>query len=254
MRKITVCLAAAAALLIAQRAGASAAELKVFSTIGVQAALEELTPAFEKETGDKLNITWATAVALTKRVQAGETPDVMILTSATLGALAKDGKAAVKVTPIASSGIAVVVKAGAAKPDIATPEAFKQTLLNAKSIAYSDPAAGGASGVYIGKMLTRMGIADAMKAKTHFPPPNGNSAHLVVNGEAEIAMQQTPEVMGVKGIDMVGTLPGDLNNITHFAAGVGATTKQANAAHALINFLTSPQATAVFKAHGLTPG
>ncbi|MGC1865218.1 MAG: substrate-binding domain-containing protein, partial [Pseudolabrys sp.] len=157
-------LAAIAVFLIAQAGLVKAAEVKVFSTIGVQAALEELAPKFEQATGSKLNITWATAAILVKRVQAGETADLMVLTKQSLDALTKDNKATAGADAIfASSGMAVVVKKGAPKPDISTPDAFKQALINAKTIAYSDPAAGGASGVYFAKLLERMGIADQMK-------------------------------------------------------------------------------------------
>jgi len=247
-------LAALAALLILQAGFASAAEIKVFSTIGVQAALEEMAPKFEKASGNKLNITWATAAILVKRVQAGETADLFILTKQSLDALLKDGKASPgSETTFASSGMAVVVKKGAPKPDISTPEAYKQALLKAKAIAYSNPAAGGASGVFFAKSLERMGIADQMKAKTKHPPPSGNAANLVVSGEAELAIQQEPEVMSVFGVDVIGAPPGDLNNITSYAAGVGPSTKDPNAAKALIKFLKSPEAAAVFKARGLKP-
>ncbi|MGA7209085.1 MAG: molybdate ABC transporter substrate-binding protein [Pseudolabrys sp.] len=247
-------LAAIAVFLIAQAGLVKAAEVKVFSTIGVQAALEELAPKFEQATGSKLNITWATAAILVKRVQAGETADLMVLTKQSLDALTKDNKATAGADAIfASSGMAVVVKKGAPKPDISTPDAFKQALINAKTIAYSDPAAGGASGVYFAKLLERMGIADQMKGKTRHPPPSGNSANLVVAGEADLAIQQEPEVMSVAGIDMVGPLPADLNNITAYAAGIGAGSQQADAATALIRFLHSPEAQAVFKAKGLKP-
>jgi molybdate transport system substrate-binding protein len=233
---------------------ASAAEIKVYSTIGVQAALEELTPKFEKASGHKLNITWATAAILVKRVQAGETADLMVLTRQSLDALTKEGKASADTdATFASSGMAMVVKKGALKPDISTPEAFKQTLLKAKTIAYSNPAHGGASGVYLAKLLERMGIADQMKDKTKFPPPSGNAANLVVSGEAELAIQQEPEVMAVAGVELVGPLPGDLNNITVYAAGVSSGTTQADAAKALIKFLHTPEAQAVFKARGLKP-
>lgn len=247
-------LAAIAVFLIAQAGLVKAAEVKVFSTIGVQAALEELAPKFEQATGNKPNITWATAAILVKRVQAGETADLMVLTKQSLDALTKDNKATAGADAVfASSGMAVVVKKGAPKPDISTPDAFKQALINAKTIAYSDPAAGGASGVYFAKLLERMGIADQMKAKTRHPPPSGNSANLVVAGEADLAIQQEPEVMSVAGIDMVGPLPADLNNITAYAAGIGAGSQQADAATALIRFLHSPEAQAVFKAKGLKP-
>jgi molybdate transport system substrate-binding protein len=142
---------------------------------------------------------------------------------------------------------------GAPKPNISTPEALKQALLNAKFIAYSDPAAGGASGVYFAKLLERMGIADQMKAKTKYPPPGGNSASLLITGEAELAIQQTPEVMYVAGAEVIGQLPGDLNNVTVFAAGIGVDSKNTNAAKALISMLHSPEAAAVFRAKGLDP-
>jgi molybdate transport system substrate-binding protein len=242
----------AAVVLCAQ--AAAAAEIKVFSTIGVQAALEELAPKFEKASGHKLNITWGTAAILVKKVQAGESADLLVLTKQGLDELVKQNKVAPgSDATFASSGMAVVVKQGAPKPDISTPEAYKQTLLKAKSIAYSDPASGGASGVFFAKSLERMGIVDQMKAKTHFPPPSGNSANLVVSGEAELAIQQEPEVMAVKGVDVVGPPPGDLNNITTYSAGVSPDSKEPNAAKAMIKFLKTPEAAAVFKARGLKP-
>jgi molybdate transport system substrate-binding protein len=241
------------ALLLVQTGFASAAELKVFSTIAVEAAMKELIPVYEKESGNKLDITFGTAAGLTKRVQDGESADALILTPPLLQGLTKDGKAAPAVTPLVSSGVAVVVKNGAAKPDISTADAFKAAVLHAKSIAYSDPAAGGASGVYVAKLLERLGLTEAVKDKTKHPPAGGNAANLVVSGDAELAIQQTPEVMGVKGAEIVGTLPGDLNNVTTFAIGMGAETDEGDAVRALIKFLQSPEATAVFKAKGLDP-
>jgi len=247
-------IAAIAVFLLAQAGLVSAAEIKVFSTIGVQSALEELAPKFEQASGHKLNVTWATAAILVKRVQAGESADLYVLTKQSLDALIADGKTTARTDgAFASSGMAVVVKTGASKPDISTPEAFKQTLLNAKTIAYSNPANGGASGVYFAKLLERMGIAEQMKAKTKHPPPSGNSAHLVVSGEADLAIQQEPEVISVTGVDLVGPLPATINNVTGYAARIDKDSKQVEAANALIKFLHTPEAAAVFKAKGLTP-
>ena len=246
--------AAIASFLLTSASFASAAEIKVFSTIGVKAALEELAPKFEKDTGNKLAITWGTAAILVKKVQAGESADVLVLTKQGLNDLIKDNKVAPgSDAEFASSGMGVVVKHGAPKPDISTPEAYKQTLLKAKSIAYSNPASGGASGVFFAKTLDKMGIADAVKDKTHFPPPSGNSANLVVSGEAELAIQQEPEVMEVSGVDIVGPPPGDLNNITTYSAGVPTDSKEPNGAKALIKFLKTPEAASVYKARGLKP-
>ena len=249
-------IAAIAALLLAQIALASGAELKVYSTIGVKSVLEELIPKFETTTGHKLNVTWSTAALLTKRVLAGEMADALVLVRGNVDALLKAGKiAAGSDASLGKSTIAVAVKQGAAKPDISTPESLKKALLSAKAIAYSNPAAGGASGVYFAKQLVKLGIADEMKAKTKFPPPGGFAGTLLVNGDADIAIQTTPELASVSGVEVVGPLPGDMAFTATFAAGVGAGAgaKEAVAAKALIDFLKSPEAQAVFKAKGFGP-
>jgi molybdate transport system substrate-binding protein len=230
------------------------AELKVYSTIGVRSAAEELFAEFAKATGHKLAVTWGTAPMLVKRIEDGETPDVMVLSRAGIDALGKQGKVALgSDVTLASSGVGIAVKSGAPKPDISTPGALKQTLLDAKSIAYSEPSAGGASGVYFAKLLERMGIADAMKPKTKYPPPGGFSGELLLTGEAELAVQQKPELLHVAGTEIVGMLPGDLNLITAFAAGIAPDSKHAEAGNALIRMLQSPQSAVVFRSKGLDP-
>jgi molybdate transport system substrate-binding protein len=154
---------------------------------------------------------------------------------------------------LASSGVGIAVKAGAPKPDIATPEALKKTLLAAKSIAYSEPSAGGASGVHFAKLLERLGIAEAMRPKTKYPPPGGFSAALLLTGEAELAVQQKPELLHVAGTEIVGLLPGELNLVTVFAAGIMPKSRNADAAKALIEMLLAPEAAALFRAKGLDP-
>jgi molybdate transport system substrate-binding protein len=234
--------------------GASAAEVQVFSTIGLQSSLQELTPKLEAATGDKLHFTWGTAALLVKQVQAGESADLLLLSRQGLDTLTQSGKATADPQPdIASSVIAAVVKKGARKPDISTPAAFRQALLQARSIAISDPAAGGASGVYLTQLLQRMGLADQLKSKIKYPLPGGNSALLVANGEAELALQQQPEVMAQPGVDLVGPLPAELNSVTMFSAGIGVASQQKKAAAELIRLLHGAQAAAVFKAKGLTP-
>jgi molybdate transport system substrate-binding protein len=231
-----------------------AEQLKVYSTIGVRSAAEELFAQFERVSGHQLAVTWGTAPMLVKRIEDGESADVLVLSRAGIDALGKQSKIApgTDVT-LASSGVGIAVKAGAPKPDISTPEALKQTLLTAKSIAYSEPSAGGASGVYFAKLLERMGIADQMKPKTKYPPPGGFSASLLMTGEAELAVQQKPELMHVAGCEIVGFLPGDLNLITQFAAAIMPDSKNAEVAKALIDFLRTPDAKAAFGAKGLDP-
>ncbi len=247
-------LAAIAVFLMVQVAFASAAEIKVFSTVGVKGVLEDLIPKFEKQTGHKLNMTWSTAAQLAKRVQAGEQADALILIKGDVANLLKEGKI-VPGTDIlfGQSVFAIGVKAGSAKPDISTPEALKKTLLAAKGISYSNPDSGGASGVYIAKQIEKMGITEQLKGKTRFPPSGGFSGTLLINGEAEIAVQSKPELLHVPGVEVVGPLPGDMAFTVIYAAGVQTGAAQAEAAKALVNYLKSPEAQAVFKAMGYDP-
>jgi molybdate transport system substrate-binding protein len=246
---------ACASLLAATLAtGACAAELQIFSTVGAQPALEELTPKFEKATGHTLHFTWAASGILVKRLQAGETADVMVLGKQDLDTLIKAGKATARPdADLFSAGLALFVRKAASRPDISSPEAFKQTLLQAKTLAFADPASGIGSAVYIAKLLERLGIAEQMAPKIKHPPPGALSASLVANGEAELGIQLEPEVMAVAGVDVVGALPAELNNITTFAAGIGVGSQQSTAAAAFIKFLHSPEAVAVTKKRGLTP-
>jgi molybdate transport system substrate-binding protein len=228
------------------------ADLVVFSTIGVRSAAEQLFAQFDKASGHKLAVTWGTAPMLVKRIEDGDTADVVVLSHAGIDALQKLGKlAAGSVVTLASSGVGIAVKAGAPKPDISTPDALKKTLLDAKSIAYSEPSAGGASGVYFAKLLERMGIAEQMKPKTKYPPPGGFSANLLMTGEAELAVQQKPELLHVAGAEVIGLLPGDLNVVTEFAAAIMVGSKNADAAKSLIKMLQSPEAAAIFRSKGL---
>lgn len=228
--------------------------IKVMSAGAVKAMVAAIAPEFERASGDRLDLNFGTAGALRERVKGGETADLVVLSESAIAELAKLGLVVPgTVTDLGRTVTGVIVREGAAKPDISTPDAFKQALLTAKSIAYSNPAAGGASGVYIAKLLDRIGIADQLKAKTKHPPAGGNSANLVVSGEADLAIQQEPEVIAVTGVDLVGPLPAALNNITRYAAGPNPASAQAAACQTLVKFLHSPAAQAVFKARGLTP-
>ena len=170
---------------------ATAAEIKVLSAIGLQVVMQDLGPKFERTSGHTLAITFAAPGAIVKRALGGEIADVVILPRPGIDSLLKDGKAVPgNVTAVARSGIGVAVRKGAPKPDISSPEALKRTLLAARSIAYSNPAAGTASGVHFAKVLDRLGIANEMKPKTVFPkadfsPKGGVVGELVANGEAE---------------------------------------------------------------------
>lgn len=240
----------ASALLFTQWAVASAAELKVYSTIGVKGALEELIPQFEKATGHKLNVTWGLISAFTKKAQEGDVPDVLIVSRGAIDNLTKDGKIAAGGPTLAISIFAFGVKHGAPKPDISSVDALKKTLLSARAIGYTDPAAGGQSGVLFAKMIETLGVAAEVKAKSKFPPPAGFVGTLLVNGDVDIAFQSKPELITTAGVDVVGPPPGNLGNTSVFAAGIGAGSASGDAAKALLKFLASPEAQSVFKAKG----
>ena len=235
---------------------AEAAELKVLSAFGMQSVMDDLGPKFERATGHTLAISFATGGATVKRAQDGETADVVIALRQGIDGLVKDGKAiADNVTVLAHSGIVVVVRKGAPTPDISSPDALKRTLLAAQSISYVDPASGGASGIHFAKVLDRLGIANEMQAKTVFPNPKtpAEVGVLVANGEAEIGVHVIQELMSVAGIEIVGPLPGDLQNTIVFAAAIMASAKDAEASKALVNFLRTPEAAVVIKAKGMEP-
>jgi len=254
---IRIVAAAFAALVCLTQAGiAGAAEIKVLSALGIKEVMEDLGPKFERATGHKLAVTFAPLGATVKRVQDGEIADVVIIPQQGIDGFVKDGKAvAGNVTVLARSGIVVAVRKGAPKPDISSPDALKRTLLAAKSIAYVDPASGGASGIHFAKVLDRLGIANEMQSKTVFPNPKtpAEVGVLVANGEAEIGVHLIQELMPVAGIEVVGPLPGDLQNTLVFAAAVMASAKDAEASKALVNFLRTPEAAAVIKAKGMEP-
>ena len=233
---------------------AEPAKIKVLSAIPMQQVMDDLGPKFERATGHKLAITFATLGGVAKLVQGGETADVIIIPRQGLDSLVKDGKASAgNVTVIASSGIGVAIRKGAPKPDISSPEALKRTLLAAESITYSNPADGGASGNHFARVLERLGIVNEMKRKTVLAKPGDDTGVLVANGKAEIGMHQFQVLMSVAGIEIVGPLPGDLQDTIVFAAAIMGGTKSAEASKALVDFLRTPEAAAVIKAKGMEP-
>ncbi|HBK08908.1 MAG TPA: ABC transporter substrate-binding protein [Acetobacteraceae bacterium] len=235
--------------------GARADEVRVVSSGGFAAALKALAPAFEKQSGDTLNLAWGpsmgdTVDAVPQRLKRGEKIDVVIMVGYSLGTLIDQGK----VVPdsrvdLARSGIGVVVRHGAPHPDVSSVEALKQALLAAKSVAYSDSA----SGVYIAnEMFKKMGIAEQMAGKARMIPaePVGG---VVARGDAEIGFQQISELKPIQGIDLLGPLPAEVQKFTVFSAGVVAGAAHADAGAALLRFLASPEARATVADTGLEP-
>ena len=231
---------------------AQAAEIKVISGGAFKQVLNALAAQYEKESGNKLDLTYQTVGQHLKLIKNGaEQFDVAVLTPEAIDGLIKDGKVvAGSRADLAKTGIGVVVKAGTPLPDISTVEAFKRTLMAAKSVAYIDPAAGGSSGIYVGKLLERLGIAADVNAKARLIQGGAVADH-IVDGEAEIGIHQISEILAVKGAVLVGPLPAEIQNFTVYSAGIGTAAK--DGASALVKFLAGPHAGPIIKAKGLEP-
>jgi molybdate transport system substrate-binding protein len=247
-------LAAAAGLTIALASAAQAAEINLMSSGGMRVMLIDLTGAFERATQHKVTATYGAPGTIKGRITAGEPIDVLVFPAPSLDDLVSQAKiVADSKVILARSGMGVAVRAGAPKPDISTPEALKRTLLAAKSIVYTDPALRSPSGVHFANVLTRLGIAEEMKAKSKLHDGTSFNAELVAKGEIEIAIQQISEILPVQAAELVGPLPGDLQLTTVFATGIGTGAKEPAVAKEFIRFLTSQAATAVIKAKGMEP-
>jgi molybdate transport system substrate-binding protein len=235
--------------------GAGAAEITVMISGGYAPAFDELVPQFEHATGDKVVTVYGpsmgeTPQAIPNRLARGEPADVLIGVGYAVQKLIDDGKAvAGSRTDLAQVLIYMAVRAGAPKPDIGTTAAFKETLLKAKSIAYSDSA----SGVYISTvMFERLGIAAEVKAKSTMIPaePVGR---VVARGDAEIGFQPLSALRPVPGIDIVGPIPAEVQKATVYSAGIATASREPAAAKALIAFLVSPAAVDAVKKSGMDP-
>jgi len=231
----------------------SAADVKVLTAGAFKQVVLALVPDFEKQTGNKVVVDNDTAGGLKKRIEGGEIFDVAVITPAVLDELAGAGKIAAGTrVNLASVGIGVVVKEGAPKPDVSTVEAFKRALLEAKSVAYIDPTSGGSSGIYVDKLLERLGVADQVRPKAKLKK-GGYVAELVVSGEAEIGVHQISEIVPVKGAALAGPLPKEIQNTTTYAAGLSASPQNKEVAQALIKAFSGPAAAAVLKSKGMEP-
>lgn len=236
--------------LVALSGAVSAAEVKILTAGAMKAVVLELVPLFEKQTGHKAVVDNDTAGGLARRIQGGEAFDLAVITPGVVDDLTAKGKIVAGKVSVARVGVGVVVKEGAPRPDVGSVEAFKRTLLAAKSVAYIDPASGGSSGIYLTGLFDKLGIGAEIKPKAKLKQ-GGYVAELIANGEAEIGLHQISEILSVKGVTLVGPLPAEIQNYTTYAAGVGADAKQADAARALIKLLTGPEADAVLKARGM---
>jgi molybdate transport system substrate-binding protein len=240
-------------LLLFVNAAATAAELKLISAAATRTLMLELGPKFERASGHKLTITFTTAGEAVKRVQGGEVFDVALMPRPAINNFLKSGKAASQdVTDIARSGIGIAVRKGTARLDISSADGLKRTLLAARSISYANPEGGGAAGIHFAKVLERLGIADEMQSKTVFSKADETGV-LIANGAADIGVNQIQTFISVEGIEVVGPLPGDLQDNVVFSAAIMVGASNAEASRALVDFLRTTESASVIKSKGMEP-
>jgi molybdate transport system substrate-binding protein len=232
---------------------ARAAELTVLTAGAFKFVAADLIPAYETSTGDKVILRGDTVGGLVRRINGGEAFDVVLMSPSGLSELAQAGKvAAGSEVRLAKVGVGVGVKAGSPAPDIGTVAAFKAAMLNARAVAYIDPASGGSSGIYLAKVFQTLGIADAMAPKSVLIK-GGLAAEAVVDGRSDVVVQQISEIVAVPGVTLVGPLPAEIQNETVYAGGVATGSAVPDSARALLAVLAGPAARVVLAAKGMTP-
>jgi molybdate transport system substrate-binding protein len=244
-----------AALCVAYGASVtSAAEIKLLSPLAMRGVTPDVVPHFERSSGHKVTVEYATVGVIADRVMKGEAADVAIVSGPQMEDLQKHGKViAGSGSDIARVGVAVFVRTGTPKPDIGSVDALKRNLISAKSISYGDPASGGVSGTHMAALVERLGIAAETRPKTQLLSNSQAVLEAVAKGTVEIGIGLTSDTALASGVDLVGALPVEAQSFTIYSAGAITGGKQPEAAKALINFFSSPAAQAVLKVKGFEP-
>jgi len=233
--------------------GVQAAEVKCFCPVAMQALFGELAPEFERASGHKLTIEFATLGVIAGRVAKGEAADVAIVLPRQSDELEKQGKLlAGSRVELGRVGYGAIVRKGAPKPDISSVDALKRTLVAAKSLSYGDPAGGGPAGIYVAGLMERLGLASELKPKTKLVKNAELVVPAVANGDAEIGLTIASAAKSATTVEFI-PLPAEVQNYTVYMAGVVASSKAVDAARALINFLSSAAAKDAMKAKGFEP-
>jgi molybdate transport system substrate-binding protein len=237
--------------LFTQKTSAQGPELLVVVSDGMKPSVEELVPQIEHAIGRKVTAQYNSSKNISAKIQAGEPFDVAILTTEIVDDLIKAGKIAPgSRAEIARTGMGVGVRAGAAKPDVSTPDALKRALVSAKSIGFNP---GGASAPHVYNIFEHLGIADSVKSKLMLETEPGRPQMNVADGKCDLVITLIPEIKFFKGVELAGPVPAELQSYISFGAGVASNTKNADAGKALIKFITSPAAAPVLKSKALEP-
>jgi molybdate transport system substrate-binding protein len=259
-RKIILAIAVVLSILIlsagllsmfARKTPAQTTELHVMISDGMKTVVEEVTPQIERATGRKLAAQFNSSKNLRDKIQAGEPFDAAILTSDVLDDLIKQGKIAAGTrADISRTGLGMGVRAGAPKPEIATPEALKQTLLSAKSISFNPT---GASAAHTYDMFARLGITDAVNSKLMLDAEAGRPQMNVAGGKAELVISLIPEIKFFPGVDLVGPILAEFQSYVNFSGGIATNAREPQAANALLQFITGAGVVPILKAKGMEP-
>jgi len=229
-------------------------EIRILSTTAMKTSLDELAPEFERATGHTLAFAFAPSGRTAKLVSGGEANDIAIVTDHGIDELTEQGRIVAGTrTDVARSPMALAVQKGAPKPDISSAEKVRETLLAAKSVAMSNPTGGGQSGANLIKIFDRLGITEAMAAKSIYGPggPAGLIGYFLLRNEADVGIQQLSELMAVPGIEIIGPLPPDIQATTVFSAGLSTSAKNPEGGQALLAFLRTAKTAAIVKSKGM---
>jgi molybdate transport system substrate-binding protein len=227
-------------------------DIKVLSARAPQMALQELFAAFTRATGHAVAPVYGTVGAISERFKAGEAADLLVLSPQALTALG-DALVPGSATAIARAGLAVAIQQGAAVPDLSTPAALKEALLTARCVSYSDPTAGGSAAAYFATLLERLGIAEAVNARSALGRNGHHVAELVADGTAELGVSFLSELVAIDGVAIAGPLPAELQNFTMYAAAIVGASAVELEAKRLIGALIAPSAGQAWRAAGLEP-
>jgi len=231
------------------------ATIKVMATGAVEPMFRLLGAEYEKQSGNTVDLNFGTAGATRGRFDGGEATDIVVLPAAQIAELEKGGRFLPgSVVDLGRTVTGVAVKQGATAPDISTPEKFKQALLAARGVSYSDPKGGGSSGNYFAGMLDKLGIADEINKKAVLGQRGYHVAQAVADGRVELGSTFISEMLTVPGVTIIGTLPGDLHFANTYTAAIPTGSKQADAAKALLGVMTDPATHDRWTAAGLEPG
>jgi molybdate transport system substrate-binding protein len=241
----------AVAALLGAGPPAAAEEILLLSAAALQSVLKEIAGDFERASGHKLTITYATMGAITQRIRGGETADVVIGSMPSIAALAKEGKVqADSQMTIGRVGVGIVVPTGTTVPRIASIDDLKSALLAARVVVYADPSGGGAAGIHVARVMEKLGITEQLKGKTRFGAGGDVTEVTLAQGPGALGLTQISEIVDKPGAAFAGPLPAELQNYTGVTVGIPTGPRSSQAVKAFIDFLQGPRATAALEAKG----